>query len=519
MTSIGDVRELPMVELADIVGTQHVLTDHASRELFSRDVYFWDDAPLADAIVQPGSPQEIAAVLKVARAHGFAVAPRGGGTSYTGGYVPARTATLMLDLSRLNAIHEINAQDHYVTVGAACNWQQLDDALRPFGLRPALKGPISGSHATVGGIASQNTGSASMAPFLSLEVVLADGRIVRTGSAGIAHGGAPFSRCYGPDLTGLFLGDTGAFGIKTRCTLALEVIPAGVAFASVAFPTLAALTEVMSRIGQSGIRCQMLGMDPVKNRSATKVGIRDGLNTLAGVVQSAGSVLTGPRQAAAIAVAGQNVLADVPWSLHLTVESHDQVAADHALEALRPLWAGRAHEVSPSVPVALRGRPYSIRGIVGPQGERWVPVHGIFPLSRLAQAVSDTEAFFRRHAQRLSANNIEHSFIVTSSGCTVLLEPMFYWPDVVGPLHARVLGARFDRFAHHQANPAARAVVMELRRELAELFRGLGAVHSQIGKYYLFAGNLQPDTRSVLQDLKRTLDPDACLNPGNLGLP
>ena len=60
---------------------------------------------------------------------------------------------------------------------------------------------------------------------------------------------------------------------------------------------------------------------------------------------------------------------------------------------------------------------------------------------------------------------------------------------------------------------------MELRRELAELFRGLGAVHSQIGKYYLFAGNLQPDTLSVLQDIKRTLDPDACLNPGNLGLP
>ena len=519
MSNVGAVRVLPLQELTAIVGTQHVLTDRASRELFSRDVYFWDDAPLADAIVQPGSPQEIAAVLKVARAHGFAVAPRGGGVSYSGGYVPARTATLMLDVSRLNAIHEINAQDHYVTVGAACTWQQLDAALRPLGLRPAIKGPISGSHATIGGIASQNTGSASMAPFLSLEVILADGRTVRTGSAGIARAGAPFSRCYGPDLTGLFLGDTGAFGIKTRCTLALEVIPAGVAFASVAFPTLTALTEVMSRIGQSGIRCHMLGMDPVKNRRATKVGIREGVKTLADVVQSARSVLTGLRQATAIAAAGQNVLADVPWSLHLTVESHDQDAADHALDALRPLWTGRGQDVAPSVPVALRGRPYSIRGIAGPKGERWVPVHGIFPPSRLAQAVDDTEAFFRRHAPRLLANNIDHSFIVTSSGPTVLLEPMFYWPDVLGPLHAKILGAKFDQFAHHQANPAARAVVMELRRELAELFRSLGAVHSQIGKYYFFAGNLQPDTLSVLQDIKRTLDPDACLNPGNLGLP
>jgi FAD/FMN-containing dehydrogenase len=44
-------------------------------------------------------------------------------------------------------------------------------------------------------------------------------------------------------------------------------------------------------------------------------------------------------------------------------------------------------------------------------------------------------------------------------------------------------------------------------------------VHSQIGKYYTFASNLQPDTFAVLQDIKRALDPDGCLNPGNLGLP
>ena len=110
------------------------------------------------------------------------------------------------------------------------------------------------------------------------------------------------------------------------------MIPAGVAFASVAFPTLTALTEVMSRIGQSGIRCHMLGMDPVKNRSATKVGIREGVKTLADVVKSAGSVLTGLRQATAIAAAGQNVLADVPWSLHLTVESHEGQGTDFYIE-------------------------------------------------------------------------------------------------------------------------------------------------------------------------------------------
>ena len=522
-------RALPLNALTDIVGSEHVLTDLASRQLYSRDIYFWDDAPLAEAVVRPASAQQIAELLRLARVHGLAVAPRGGGVSYTGGYVPNKPGTLTLDLSRLNEIHEINASDLYVTVGAAVTWQQLDEALRPRGLRSVMKGPISGTHATIGGIASQNTGSASMAPFLSLEVVMADGRIVRTGSAGIREQAAPFSRCYGPDLTGLFLGDTGTFGIKTRCTLSLEPIPTGVAFASVGFSTLGELARAMILVGRSGIACHMLGMDPVNNRNATQVGVREGLSTLAGVVKSAGSVLTGLRQAAAIAVAGQNVLANVPWSLHLTVEGHDQQAADRALAALRPIWSNadagqksnksgcRGRELPPSVPVAMRGRPFSIRGIVGPQGERWIPIHGIFPRSQFAEAVAATENFFEQHALQLKANEIEHSFIVTSSGTTLLLEPMFYWSDEIGPLHAHVLGSKYEKFAGAPANPGARTLVMQLRRELAELFRSLGAVHSQLGKYYEFAGNLQPDTYAVLQDIKQALDPDHCLNPGNLG--
>ena len=518
MTVASSSVALPLSELTGIVGSANVLTDDASRQLYSRDVYFWPDAPLAEAVVRPGCTEEIAQLLRLAQIASLAIAPRGGGVSYTGGYVPSRPGMLLLDLSRLNEIFDINETDRYVTVGAGVTWQQLDEALRPHGVRSAMKGPISGTHATIGGIASQNTGSAPMAPFLSLEVVMVDGRIVHTGSAGIRDIGAPFSRCYGPDLTGLFLGDTGVFGIKTRCTLAIESIPAGVAYASVGFENLSALASVMSQIGRSGISCHMLGIDPVKNRSATKVGVREGLSTLAGVVKSARSVATGLRQAAAIAVAGQNVLDDARWSLHLTVEGHDQTAADHALETLRPLWASVGRHLPPSVPVAMRGKPFSIRGIVGPNGERWVPIHGIFPPSRILKAVDATQAFFARHAATLAQHEIEHSYIVTSAGSTVLLEPMFYWRDVVGPLHASVLGAKYEKFAHIPENPAARAVVMALRRELAELFRSLGAVHSQLGKYYEFAGNLEPDTYAVLQDIKLALDPDGLLNPGNLGL-
>ena len=514
--TLVDSQELPLAELATIVGVANVATDPATRRLLGNDVFDWDDAPMAAAVVSPGTTAEVAAVVRIANNSGIAVAPRGGGVSYTRGYVPARERTLLLDLSRMNQIRELNADDRYVTVGPGCTWQQVDEACAPLGLRPAMRGPISGSHATVCGSVAQNTGSASMASILALEVVVADGRIVHTGSSAVAAHPAPFLRHFGPDLAGLFIGDTGALGIKTACTLALEPIPAGCAFASIAFETLAAMTIVMVALARSGIPCRLLGMDPVKNRSATRVGISEGLGTLAKVVSSAGSMAAGLRQAASIAAAGRGVLDDVPWSLHVTVEVHDQVAADRALAALRPLWAA-AREIPPSVPIAMKGRPYSIRGIVGIAGERWIPVHGIFPLSRTAQVVERTEALLAQYAQRLRTNGIETSFIVTSAGASWLLEPMFYWADELGPLHARVLGERYAKFSGAAPNPTARAIVRELRSEIAGLFDALGGMHSQLGKYYAYRERLEPDTWSVLTDLKTALDPQRTLNPGNLG--
>jgi D-lactate dehydrogenase (cytochrome) len=508
---------VPLSELQGAVGKENVLVSDSERVLYSQDVFFWDEAPLADAIVRPADTAEVSAVVRIASAAGLAIAPRGGGVSYTRGYVPARAGAIIIDLGRLNQIHTINRDDLYMTVGAGCTWQQVAAALKGTGLRAVMKGPISGTHATVGGVAAQNSASDTMAAILALEAVLADGRIIATGSAAIGARAGPFYRNYGPDLTGLLLGDTGAFAIKTALTLALEPEPKGLAYASAGFDTLDAMSAVMVAIARSGIRCKVMGMDPVKNRTATKVGIKEGLGTLAKVVTAAGSVGEGLKQAAKIAVAGRNVLAEIPWSLHVTVEGHDQHAADHALAALRPLWAGSGREVEPSVPIAMHARPYSIRGIVGIAGERWVPVHGVFPLSKAPAVVRAVEAFFDRHGDRLKTHAIDHSFLAMAHGSSWLIEPMFYWFDELGPLHAQVLGDKFARFKDIPANPAARAVVKDLRGELAALFKSLGAVHSQLGKFYDFAGNIAPATYAVLTSIKHALDPERRLNPGNLG--
>ena len=101
-----------------------------------------------------------------------------------------------------------------VTVEAGCTWAQLYDVLRPMGLRTPLWGTLSGLKATIGGGMSQNGlfwGAAHgtiATSAIRFEVVLADGRVVRTGS--------DFLRPFGPDLTGLFAADSGAFGIKAH---------------------------------------------------------------------------------------------------------------------------------------------------------------------------------------------------------------------------------------------------------------------------------------------------------------
>lgn len=500
-----------------IVGVDHVLTDDASRQFYSRDVFFWDDAPLVEAIVRPDDTAQVAAVIRAAADAGFAIAPRGGGVSYTKGYVPERAGTVMIDLSRLDAILDINATDMHMTVGAACTWAKVAEALKQTNLRAVMKGPISGTHATVGGGASQNSASDDMGGILAVEAVTADGRVIRTGSSAIGAKAGPFYRGYGPDLTGLLLGDTGAFAVKTACTLALEPKPKGHAFASIGFDNLAAMTEVMIAIARSGIPAKVLGMDPVKNRTATKVGVKDGISTLAKVVTSASSVGEGLKQAARIATAGQSVLADIPWSLHVTVEGHDQQAADHGMAALKSSWAGKGRDVEPSVPIAMNARPYSIRGIVGIAGERWVPIHGVFPFSKALAAVTAVEQFFARNRAVLAQHGIDVSTIVMTVGSIWLIEPMFYWFDELGPLHARVLGDKFAKFKDIPANPAARAVVKTLRSDLADMFRELGAVHSQLGKFYDFAGNIEPETYAVLTSIKDALDPKRLLNPGNLG--
>ena len=194
------------------------------------------------AVVSPKSAADVQRIVKVALELGLSLSCRGAGLSYSAGYIPANDRTLIVDTSGMNRIVELNVEDRYVTVEAGVTWAALYDALkerassRPSGersraatqpLAPACRrGPSSTAPAFV---------ERARNPSIGLKVVTGTGEIVTTGSAASVHRPSPFYRNYGPDLTGMFLADSGAFGIKVEATLQLIPAPEAIEVASFSF--------------------------------------------------------------------------------------------------------------------------------------------------------------------------------------------------------------------------------------------------------------------------------------------
>jgi D-lactate dehydrogenase (cytochrome) len=500
------------VALRALLGEAHVATDAESCALATADLFDWPGAAPAELVIRPADTDQAAAALRCVAAHGSPVVPRGAGLSYTAGVVPQRPA-VVVDTARLCSIR-IDAANLTAVVGAGTSWQALAEALAPHRLRAAQASPISGAVTTVGGVASQNL-PGSMDGIIGLAVVLADGSVARTGALALRDGPA-FWRHMGPDLTGLFLGDCGAFGVKTD--IALRLAPEReAAFASFAFQDGGAMMGALVEIQRRGLVARALAMDPLRSRSATQVEAGEALRTAASVAARAGSVMQAVRDVAGLARAK---LAGPAWTLHLTAEGITIAAAEAGIHAARAIAGGAGgQEVEPAIARALRARPYSIRGFVGPDGERWVPMHGMLPLGTAQACLAALQARLHAMDAELAAHGISVSHIVSSLGAYVTIEPMFYWPDALDPLHLRHLSERNRaRFGNATPNPAAREVVRRARKALGEVLDAHGAVHAQIGRYYALADRMTPGAAALLHQVKAMLDPAGRMNPGALGL-
>ena len=134
-------------QLAAVVGDDHVLQDDESRTFYSTDVYRQADV-LADAVIQPASVDELRDVVKLCNSAGCAMVVRGGGASYTDGYLAVRAPTVCIDTGRLNKI-TVHEDDMFVTAEVGVTWEDLYNELKSRGLRTPFWGPFSGRVATV----------------------------------------------------------------------------------------------------------------------------------------------------------------------------------------------------------------------------------------------------------------------------------------------------------------------------------------------------------------------------------
>ena len=471
--------------MEEIVGANNVRRDAKSCRYFSGDLFF--EAPsLPMAVVSPATRDEAVRVIQIGSDESISIVPRGGGLSYTGGYVTQDPHSIILDTTRLARIIEINGDDQYVTVEAGVTWQVLDDAVAKHGLRVPQFGPASGRVSTVGGGLSQNTiffGSATHGSVadhvLSLEVVLADGSRVNTGSGAI-RAGQPFFRYHGPDASGLFLGDCGAFGVKLSATLQLMPRPAAYGFASFAFRTFEEMISAQTEIGRT-------------------------------------------RQAADILGAGDYVPlhhddTEAKPIMHVVVEGDTEADVTGRLDRLRVIATHQGHEVEPMLPTVIRTQPFDfLRSLLGENGHLQTWTHALVPFSRGLHMFSGVTATLNAEAALIERHGIDITISVAVVRNTLLIEPIIRWRDQPRALHLDGLGGEPDVW-RGEPDPAATDAAAQIRRGLRDLFRREAAVHLQIGRFYGYREGLSEDSDRFLMRLKHAFDPNNRMNPGVLGL-
>src|SRR5208282_4285834 len=183
----------------------------------------WFAAHLPDAVALPRSTQSVSAILRFANRRRIPVTARGAGHGYVGGCVPVRGG-IVLSLERMHRIKEINAADFVAVVEPGVVTEKLQEAVEKRGLFYPPD-PASRANSFIGGNIATNAGGPRCLKYgvtrdyvLGLEVVLADGTVVRVG-------GRTHKNKTGFDLTKLFVGSEGLLGIVTEATLKLIPLP------------------------------------------------------------------------------------------------------------------------------------------------------------------------------------------------------------------------------------------------------------------------------------------------------
>lgn len=225
-----------------------VTTNKTVRELHGRDETYLAES-LPDVVVYPKSTADVAHIIKVAQKFNTPVTPFGVGSSLEGHIIPYKNG-ITIDFSLMNKILEIKAEDLLVKVQPGVTREQLNKELKKHGLFFTVD---PGANATLGGMAATNASGTTSVKYgvmrdqvRDMEVVLADGSIIHTGSLATKSSS-------GYHLNGLFVGSEGTLGCFTELTLQVYGIPEHIVAARAVFPDLSDAFQAVTSILQAGI--------------------------------------------------------------------------------------------------------------------------------------------------------------------------------------------------------------------------------------------------------------------------
>jgi D-lactate dehydrogenase (cytochrome) len=446
-------------ELEELLGDR-LATSSSVLDLHARDESTFP--PLRpQAVALPQTTAEVASVIAVCRRHGIPVIPFGTGSSLEGHVLPTRGG-LTLDLSGMDEILEVSEADLDCRVQAGVRRVQLNDALGGRG----LFFPVDpGADATLGGMAATGASGTMTVRYgtmrenvLGLQVVLADGTVVRTGSRARKSSA-------GYDLTRLFLGSEGTLGVITELVLRLHGIPEHVAVARVSFPSVTDAVETAIAIVQLGVpiaRCELLDATVVR-----------AVNAFAGLEEPEAPMLFLEFHGSEAGVAEQ-------------LETVEEIAGGFGGSAFR--FATKAEERTRLW--RARHEAYFAQLALRP-GSRVVTTDACVPVSTLARCIEETLA--DAAPLPFPAPMVGH-----------VADGNFHCGLVVDPSDPGEL-------------EIAKAFAARLSQRAIELGGTCTGEHGiGLGKREALVRQYGPEGIELMRSLKRALDPDGLLNPDKI---
>ena len=235
---------------------ERLSTGKSDLDLHGRSETYHPEMP-PDAVVYPSDTAEVAAIVEICGRSRTPLIGWGTGTALEG-HASAPRGGVTVDFRRMDAVLDVMAEDMLVRVQPGCTRTRLNEELRATG----LMFPVDpGADASLGGMAATRASGTTALRYgtmrdhvKGLEVVLSDGRVIRTG-------GAARKSAAGYDLTALFTGSEGTLGLITELTLRLHGIPAATAAAVCAFDTPDGAIDTVAEAVMTGLspaRCEFL---------------------------------------------------------------------------------------------------------------------------------------------------------------------------------------------------------------------------------------------------------------------